>query len=456
MLPILSKRKSERYLDELDMLLIEADAYSILNSPKKYHHALIQKIKEARFRIYLVALYLENDAAGIEILNALYEAKTKNQDLEVIVVVDWNRAQRGRIGEETQITNANFYHNQNEKHAPINIPFYGVPINYREVLGVLHLKGSVIDDDVLYTGASINNVYLNYDEGYRLDRYHFISDTNLADSFTQYVQKNLLDSNAVNRLDSLNKIDRKALKPDIKKLRSNLAKAQYHFLKPAQEIEQKSTQIQLRPLAGLGKDNLLNKTILHLIQTAQKKLIICTPYFNLPKKITKNLTKLLRQGRQIEIIVGDKTANDFFIPETEPFKAIGGLPYLYEINLRRFAQKLHRYLNSGQLMIRLWKDGDNSYHLKGLWIDNEWMLITGNNLNPRGWRLDLENGILVRDRFEQLRAQREQELDFIREKTTVITNYKQIQSVRFYPKPVKTLIKRLSRIKVDAVIKQLL
>lgn len=39
----------------------------------------------------------------------------------------------------------------------------------------------------------------------------------------------------------------------------------------------------------------------------------------------------------MEIIVGDKTANDFYIPEDQPFKIIGALPYLYEINLRRFS-----------------------------------------------------------------------------------------------------------------------
>lgn len=85
----------------------------------------------------------------------------------------------------------------------------------------------------------------------------------------------------------------------------------------------------------------------------------------------------------MEIIVGDKTANDFFIPEDQPFKIIGALPYLYEINLRRFLSRLQYYVNTDQLVVRLWKDEDNSYHLKGMWVDDEWMLLTGNNLNPR-------------------------------------------------------------------------
>lgn len=453
MLPILSKNKADRYLNELKMISVNPDAYCILNSPESYHQALIQKIKTAHHRIYLVALYVEKDEAGIKVLNALYAAKKNNPALEVIIIVDWNRAQRGRIGEAAQQTNADFYREQNEKNAPLEIPFYGVPINYREMLGVLHLKGSIIDDEVIYTGASINNVYLSYLDKYRLDRYHSITSPVLAQSFVDYIQKNLLTSSAVNRLDLPEKPDKLSLKATIKSLRAQLNTAPYQFT-PSTKIPE--TQIQFTPIAGLGKGNELNKTILNLIRTAQKKLIICTPYFNLPKKITKSLTKLLRQGCQIEIIVGDKTANDFFIPETEPFKAIGGLPYLYEINLRKFAQTLHPYLSSNQLVIRLWKDLDHTYHAKGLWIDDEWMMITGNNLNPRGWRLDLENAILVRDRTGLLQQQKDEELDFIREKTTIVTHYQQLQSIRFYPKPVKTLIKRLSRVKVDTLVKHLL
>lgn len=457
MLPALYKRKSERFLKGLPSILVKADKYFILNTAKHYHLELLKQIKQAKTRIYLVALYVENDEAGAEILQALYEAKKLNSKLDIAIIVDWNRAQRGRIGETTQMTNANFYHQQNKKNAPIELPFYGVPINYREVLGVLHLKGAIVDETVLYTGASINNVYLDYADKYRLDRYHIINDALLADSFVSYIQKNFFASSAVTRLDVPDIEPRKALKTKIKALRAQLSAAQHTIINTkAIKSSVSSDSIHLTPLAGLGKNNQLNKTILHLVQSTQKKLIICTPYFNFPQKLTKSLIKLLSQGCQIEIIVGDKTANDFYIPENEPFKAIGGLPYLYEMNLRRFAQKLQRYLNTNQLVIRLWKDLENTYHLKGIWSDEKWMLITGNNLNPRGWRLDLENGILVHDPDLLLKEKKEQELAFIREKTMLISHYQQIQASRFYPKPVKVLIKRLSRIKVDKIIKHLL
>lgn len=452
MIPALSKRKSIQSLNQLPFISTHFEQYRILMSPKAYHAALMQSIQAARTRIYLVALYLENDAAGNEILDALYAAKKARPELEIAILVDWHRAQRGRIGETTKMTNARFYQQQNQKHAPIEIPFYGIPIHSREVLGVLHLKGAIIDDEVLYSGASINNVYLHFFEQYRLDRYHAIISKKLADSFVDYIKTHLLSQALVCRLDEENRPERKTLKSQIKPFRAFLSGANYAFT-PDQPAE---NALQLTPLAGLGKLNALNKTILNLIQSAQKQIIICTPYFNFPQNVQKSLMRKLKQGCKIEIIVGDKTANDFFIPESEPFKIIGGLPYLYEMNLRKFAHKLQKYLTSGQLQIRLWKEDDHTYHLKGLWIDDEWMLITGNNLNPRGWRFDLENGILVRDPTQTLTALRAEELNVIRQKTQLITYYQQIQSERFYPKPVKKLIKRLSTIKVDALIKQLL
>jgi len=158
----------------------------------------------------------------------------------------------------------------------------------------------------------------------------------------------------------------------------------------------------------------------------------------------------------VEIIIGDKTANDFYIPEDQPFKIIGALPYLYEINLRRFLSRLQYYVTSGQLTVRLWKDGENSYHLKGMWVDDEWMLITGNNLNPRAWRLDLENAVLIHDPLQQLAEQRERELALIRTHTTVVKHFRDLDSIAEYPVKVRKLIRRLRRIRIDRLISRIL
>lgn len=441
----------KKQLETLPKIAQRPGDYEVLFSPSAYRRALLDQIKQAKKRIYLIALYLERDEAGHEILEALYTAKKKNPQLDIKIFVDWHRAKRGRIGEDAVQSNLDFYCDMKWKYPHIDIVVYGVPVNRRELFGVLHLKGSIIDNTVLYTGASINNVYLHKQDKYRYDRYHLIHNKSLADSMVNFVDEHLSAANAIQCLDNPKQPSCRAIRPDIKSFRQQLKHNHYEFTASAT-----NKQLSVSPIIGLGKRNILNQTIHHLLCHAQEKITLCTPYFNLPNTLRKDIIRLLKKGIHLEIIVGDKTANDFYIPENEPFNAVGGLPYLYEINLRHFIMKLQDYIDKGLLTIRLWKDNDNSYHLKGIWIDDEWVMITGNNLNPRAWRLDLENAILVHDPNHELTKQFSKELEMIREHTFVVNHYQQIQEKQFYPKRVLKLIKRLSRIKADQLIKRLL
>ena len=139
-------------------------------------------------RIFITALYLQDDEAGREILHALYQAKNNFPQLEINVFVDANRAQRGLIGEKSSLGNRALYMKLAQDY-PQTINIYGVAVKRKEVFGVLHLKGMVFDDKLLYTGASINDIYLHQGERYRLDRYCTISSKPLTDSFCNYLTK---------------------------------------------------------------------------------------------------------------------------------------------------------------------------------------------------------------------------------------------------------------------------
>ena len=91
-----------------------------------------------------------------------------------------------------------------------------------------------------------------------------------------------------------------------------------------------------------------------------------------------------------------------------------------------------------------------------MWVDEEWMLLTGNNLNPRAWRLDLENAILIHDPKHELAAQREKELELIRTHTTVVPHYRVLESIADYPVKVRKLIRRLRRIRIDRLTSRIL
>ncbi|MGB7802511.1 CDP-diacylglycerol--serine O-phosphatidyltransferase [Buttiauxella sp.] len=451
MLSKFKRNKHQQHLAQLPKLSQSVDDVKTLFSPADFREVLLQKIAGATRRICIVALYLEQDDAGKAVLHALYKAKQQRPEIAVTVLVDWHRAQRGRIGAAATNTNADWYQRMTEEYPGVDIPVYGVPVNTREALGVLHFKGFIVDDCVIYSGASINDVYLHQQDKYRYDRYQVVCNSQLSDIMYNWMQENLVGGRAVHRLDRQHRPKSPEIKNDIRLFRQELRDASFHFQGNAD-----NEQLAVTPLVGLGKSSLLNKTIYHLMPCTEQKLIICTPYFNLPAVLVRSIIQLLREGKEVEIIVGDKTANDFYIPEDQPFKIIGALPYLYEINLRRFLSRLQYYVNSGQLVVRLWKDDDNSYHLKGMWVDDEWMLLTGNNLNPRAWRLDLENALLIHDPKQELAAQRDHELDLIRTHTTVVQHYHDLQSIADYPVKVRKLIRRLRRIRIDRLISRIL
>ncbi|APZ03692.1 MULTISPECIES: CDP-diacylglycerol--serine O-phosphatidyltransferase [Kosakonia] len=451
MLSKFKRNKHQQHLAQLPKLSQSVDEVEFFYSPADFRETLLARIASATRQIYIIALYLEQDDGGKGVMNALYEAKRQRPELDVRVLVDWHRAQRGRIGAAASNTNADWYCRLAQENPGVDVPVYGVPVNTREALGVLHFKGFIIDDAVLYSGASLNDVYLHQHDKYRYDRYQLIRNPQMAEVMRGWLESNLIHGRGVNRLDDPARPKSPEIKNDIRQFRQALRDASFHF-----EGNASNDELAVTPLVGLGKSSLLNKTIFHLMPCAEQKLTICTPYFNLPAVLVRNIIQLLRDGKKVEIIVGDKTANDFFIPEDEPFKIIGALPYLYEINLRRFLSRLQYYVNTDQLVVRLWKDGDNSYHLKGMWVDDEWMLLTGNNLNPRAWRLDLENAVLIHDPKQQLAAQRDKELELIRTHTTVVNHYRDLQSIAEYPVKVRKLIRRLRRIRIDKLISRIL
>ena len=278
--------------EQLPTLAQDPAQFETLYAAKDFRTRLIEAIRQASKRIYLVALYLEDDEAGREILTELYEAKQRNPGLEINVCVDWHRAQRGLIGAEPGETNASMYKSfaDNYEH---RIPIYGVPVRGREVFGVLHLKGFIIDDRVIYSGASLNNIYLNYKERYRFDRYHVLDNKALADSMVNFVQKEMIDHPAVNNLACAKKPETKEIKAQIRQLRASLAKSSYQF--DSQTVSQE--QVAITPIVGVGKKrNKLNQGINQLLAQAKDEVFICTPYFNFPRSVAKEVKKALKRG----------------------------------------------------------------------------------------------------------------------------------------------------------------
>jgi len=437
---------------------VSIDDIKVFYSPEQYKQQLLLLIASARSRIYITALYLQDDDAGKEILHALYQAKTNYPALDIKVFVDFHRAQRGLIGEKNSLGNRAIYL-EFENQYDVSIDIYGVAVKSKEIFGVLHLKGMVFDEQVFYTGASINDIYCNQHGRYRLDRYYQITSAALADSFCNYLTTNFLDTDLAPRLNGGILPEKAQQKNIIHQLKILLKKASYaltqgDLLAASSSLE---NNITITPFVGCGpRGNELNKAIRQVVQKTQTQLLILTPYFNLPKSLSKDVSKALKRGVKVTFIIGDKTANDFYIPTDKPFTTIGIVPYLYEVLLARYVKKQKKNIDNGLLNIRLWKSGDNSFHLKGIIADSRYHLITGSNLNPRAWALDLENGLLLDDPEGMLMPVFKEEWANLLQNTQLISHYKEIDQIRDYPEKPRNLLKRLRMVQIDRLLKRLL
>jgi CDP-diacylglycerol--serine O-phosphatidyltransferase len=438
-------------IKKFSAVTVSKNDIAVFLSPKSYRQQLLQLIAEAQSRIFITALYLQDDETGREILHALYQAKAERPQLDIKIFVDYHRAQRGLIGEKGSLGNRSLYLSLAEQYQQ-SIEIYGVAVKGKELLGVLHLKGMVFDNVLFYTGASINDVYLQKDTRYRLDRYYQISSEKLANSFCDYLQNIFVESALCPLLNQVSLPDKPQQKRNVARLKALLKKSYY----PISEASEPS-DITIQPLIGYGAHrNMLNNAIRKMVQRSQQQILIFTPYFNIPKALVRDIIKALKRGVKITLVIGDKTANDFYIANDAEFSTIGIVPYLYEVLLARFVKRWQKFIDSGLLDIRLWADQDNSFHLKGVIVDERYHLLTGSNLNPRAWSLDLENGLLVDDPHGYLLAPLAEEKEVIFKNTRKVSHYGQLPNLKSYPEKPRKLLKKIQLTQIDRILKRFL
>lgn len=85
---------------------LRLNRFNTLFGAEAFRLRLLELIAGAEKRIYLTALYLQDDEAGREVLDALHAAKALRPGLDIRVLVDWHRAQRGLIGAGSYAGNA--------------------------------------------------------------------------------------------------------------------------------------------------------------------------------------------------------------------------------------------------------------------------------------------------------------------------------------------------------------
>jgi CDP-diacylglycerol--serine O-phosphatidyltransferase len=372
--------------------------------------------------------------------------------LQIAVFVDWHRAQRGLIGKAASAGNAALYAEMARRLGP-GVPIYGVPVQTREWMGVMHLKGFVIDDRVLYSGASLNDVYLHRGDRYRLDRYHLIESRPLADSMAALMTRSAEGEcgGVCGRIASA--AETRSLRARSVSFRRLAGDSRYPTVSgrigEGRGGDHAAARLRCARQSAQCDDSAV-------IQRARRHLLLFTPYFNLPgavrgpskRKAPAGLPgddRRRRQDRQRFLHCPGRAFHDDWRAAL-PLRSQPA-PLL---------QAHQDAVDQDLLELHLWRHDPHSFHLKGLLVDDDYALLTGSNLNPRAWRLDLENGLLIHDPQGCLREPARGRTRTHPAHARRLDHHSALEALDSYPAPVQRILKRLTRTRADRLLNQVL
>ncbi|BGP36216.1 CDP-diacylglycerol--glycerol-3-phosphate 3-phosphatidyltransferase [Rhodotorula kratochvilovae] len=162
----------------------------VLYEPKEFYQTLLDKIRNARRRIFIASLYVGKEEK--ELVAALHAALRANPSLRVTLLVDYLRSTREHPGASSAALLASLsaaFPDQVDLRLFHTPALYGwqrrwVPKRFNEGWGLQHMKVYGFDDDVIMSGANLSHDYFTN----RADRYiSFEAHAPLADFFALLV-----------------------------------------------------------------------------------------------------------------------------------------------------------------------------------------------------------------------------------------------------------------------------
>ncbi|ANZ74227.1 BA75_01613T0 [Komagataella pastoris] len=465
-------------LNQLDSNLpafnLNAKDLDIITHPQDFYTTLLDRIDNAKERIFLTSLYLGKDQT--ELLNKLTSSLDRNKDLKLYILMDYLRCTR----DSPKTSTASVLSKLTEKygsrvdvrlyHTPNTNKFWSMvlPSRFNEgLLGLQHMKFYGFDDDLIISGANLSQEYFQD----RQDRYyHFRGCHNLCDYY-------------FNLQSTVSRISYKIL-PDIYKKfpkdyivnwpSTNATCEPYinseRFVKDAsllltnilttrtEDVNENPTDTvvypisQLTPILSKEKLNTEKSTIFQLlsyINTNSLKWVLTTGYFNMyPPFMKKFLTPTAYPKEDMgKVICASPQANSFY-------KSKGFSKHVPEAYLHLVRKFIRRLTDSGlhkQIGVYEWQNGvvhtpnGWSYHAKGLWIyDKETQLpnitvVGSTNYTKRSYSLDLENNLVLVTNNLGLQKRLQGEVDNLLSHTTRFDSLKQFDEKYKVPYWVKTV-----------------
>ncbi|XP_055332207.1 CDP-diacylglycerol--glycerol-3-phosphate 3-phosphatidyltransferase, mitochondrial-like [Paramacrobiotus metropolitanus] len=397
---------------------LNGNQVSIITEPAAYYEFLESSMKTFTRRAVLSALYLGTGRLEQNLVSALQnrcsELKKSATPFNVHFLLDYQRGSRGSknsrtillplLQENAERVKLSLFHTPNLR----GIWKTHVPERWNEIVGLLHMKVCVFDDNVLITGANLSDQYFTN----RQDRYVLIKNVpELANFFEELVQGVAGASFTVNAQDEVGLSSDTAAHPylgskeDFIEHAKDSVRRAYSMYPPTQrfaagpDVSIDNADTWIYPLVQMKhfdvlKDEKATEEILSSVPE-DTHIHLASGYFNLTRSYRRLI--LTQPQAHYSILMASPQTNGFFGAEG----ASSAVPAMYVQIAKTFFKHIQRHAQQHRVKLyEYYRDGW-TYHVKGLWAtlpgqQNPALTLVGSpNFGYRSVNRDIEAQIAV-------------------------------------------------------------
>ncbi|KAI7697549.1 CDP-diacylglycerol--glycerol-3-phosphate 3-phosphatidyltransferase [Sarcoptes scabiei] len=426
---------------KVPMIQLDPSHINVIKTPMEFYQALKILALKSKHRISISSLYIGTGPLETELIECFEKAKQQNSNLDVNILLDYNRATREIRTNQNAIQSSKslLMPFVDESRAGFKVNFFLTHTlsgwhrkfwrrpKWNELQSLHHMKLYIFDDDIIISGANLSDLYFTN----RQDRYvHIKKSPILCDYFDQLIRTISKFSFQLKSNGNLELSDECRWNPKIFSQRSeyvkNTRKAilslnQRFKLSSMDDRLDESLTIAL-PLLQMKTFNIIDEEeftsyLFDMIESDQQ-LNLATGYFNLVEKYQAKLLRN-RSERALTILMASEQANGFYNGKG----ILKFIPLVYTYYVRKFVEKMRPNSN---IIVRYYNKANWSFHAKGLWLDDvrnkQFITMIGStNLGYRSVFRDNESQIVIVTKDQELRRKFIDEYAYLTKQSFVVS-----------------------------------
>lgn len=439
---------------------LRSEDVTILPTPRAFYEQLRKNLRHAQRRVTLSSLYLGTGELEKGLVEALDARLRENPKLQVQIVLDFSRGQRGG-----QDNSSVAVMKQLLLDFPDNVQLYlykvpqlrGVkamlPPPFNETMGVLHSKVYLADDTLILSGANLSHDYFED----RQDRYvqmHGCAD--LADFYDQFVRIVARHSHRVNISDRESKTTKRHNEKRIANGDAPLVTRKYELIPPAGDDDDQADVVMKQAFEDLVTDRkqqtpdeqeftssaehdtwafpTIQFTPIDMRQDeavlsefmrqvpAKSSLQIASGYLNFPPFLSD---LLIQCDADLDIITAAPIANSFY----DAHGVKGAVPMAYSLIEQDFYLQAQTARGATcATVLREFNRHEWTFHGKGMWwspradANPQFTVMGSSNFGQRSYGCDLESQLMLYTKSPSLQTRMRSEYESMARDAEIVTD----------------------------------